>query len=86
MPFPRAKSNLYEYGTHMPLVIYFRKLIPGGRMIDDLVSLTDIAPTFLEIAGLEIPDEMSGKSLIDNLVMIPVVPHHPRKMPKSGSG
>lgn len=67
MPFPRAKSNLYEYGTHMPLVIFCKKLIPGGRMIDDLVSLTDLAPTFLEIAGLEVPDEMSGESLVDIL-------------------
>jgi len=67
MPFPRAKSNLYEYGTHMPLVIYFRKMIPGGRKIDDLVSLTDIAPTILEIAGLSVSDKMSGKSLVEIL-------------------
>jgi uncharacterized sulfatase len=67
MPFPRAKANLYDYGTHMPLIIYFKKLIPGGRKIDDLVSHTDLAPTFLELAGLDIPDEMSGRSLIDIL-------------------
>ena len=64
MPFPRAKSNLYEYGTHMPLVIYYKKMIPGGRKIDDFVSLTDLAPTFMELAGLPIPEEMSGKSLV----------------------
>src|SRR4030042_786308 len=67
MPFPRAKSNLYEYGTHMPLIIYFKKLIPGGRQIDDLVSHTDLAPTILEIAGLPVPEEMSGKSLVEIL-------------------
>jgi N-sulfoglucosamine sulfohydrolase len=67
MPFPRAKSNLYEYGTHMPLVIFCKKLIPGGREIDDLVSLTDLAPTFLEVADLPVPEEMSGKSLLDIL-------------------
>jgi N-sulfoglucosamine sulfohydrolase len=67
MPFPRAKSNLYEYGTHMPLIVYFKKLIPGGRQIDDLVSHTDIAPTILEIAGLPVPEEMSGKSLVEIL-------------------
>jgi len=67
MPFPRAKSNLYDYGTHMPLVIYCKNLIPGGREIDDLVSLTDLAPTFLEIAELPVPEEMSGKSLLDIL-------------------
>jgi len=67
MPFPRAKSNLYEYGTHMPLVIFYKKLIPGGREIDDLVSHTDLAPTFLELAGLPVPGEMSGRSLIEIL-------------------
>jgi N-sulfoglucosamine sulfohydrolase len=67
MPFPRAKSNLYDYGTHMPLIIYFKKMIPGGRQIDDLVSHTDLAPTILEIAGLAVPKEMSGKSLVEIL-------------------
>jgi N-sulfoglucosamine sulfohydrolase len=67
MLFPRAGANLYDYGTHMPLVIYFRKMIPGGRQIDDLVSQTDLAPTILEIAGLPVPQEMSGKSLVEIL-------------------
>jgi len=67
MPFPRAKSNLYDYGTHMPLIIYFKELIPGGRKIDDLVSLTDLAPTILEIASLNVPKEMSGRSLVEIL-------------------
>jgi uncharacterized sulfatase len=51
----------------MPLIIYFKKLIPGGRQIDDLVSHTDLAPTILEIAGLPVPEEMSGKSLVEIL-------------------
>ncbi len=67
MPFPRAKSNLYEYGTHMPLVVYWRNLIPGGRELDDMISLVDIAPTFLEAAGLPVPEEMAGKSLMNIL-------------------
>ncbi len=67
MPFPRAKSNLYEYGTHMPLVIYWPQLVPGGRILDDLVSFIDLAPTFLDAAGLEVPDEITGNSLLDIL-------------------
>ena len=65
MPFPRAKANLYDYGTHIPMVIYWKKLVPGDRKLDDLVSLTDLAPTFLEAAGLAVPEDMSGKSLLD---------------------
>ncbi len=64
MPFPRAKSNLYDSGTRVPLAIRW----PGGGWkpaeIEDFVSLTDLAPTFLEAAGLEIPEEMSGRSLV----------------------
>jgi N-sulfoglucosamine sulfohydrolase len=67
MPFPRAKANLYEYGTRMPLAIFYKKMIPGGRILEDLVSLTDLAPTFLEMAGLPIPAKMSGTSLVEIL-------------------
>ena len=49
MPFPRAKANLYEYGFHMPLAIRWGERIKPGRIVDDLISLTDIAPTILEI-------------------------------------
>ena len=65
MPFPRAKANLYDYGTHMPLVICWRKIVPGDRVLNDLVSLTDLAPTFMEVAGLSVPENMAGKSLLD---------------------
>lgn len=67
MPFPRAKSNLYEYGTRMPLAVFYKKMIPGGRIVEDLVSHTDLAPTFLEMAGLPVPEEMSGNSLVEIL-------------------
>ncbi|UCH11802.1 MAG: sulfatase [Fidelibacterota bacterium] len=64
MPFPRAKANLYEYGTHMPLAIRWGDRIRGGRTVDDLVSFIDLAPTFLEAAGLETPPTMTGRSLM----------------------
>ncbi|MBX2877186.1 MAG: hypothetical protein KTR30_34015, partial [Saprospiraceae bacterium] len=37
---------------------------PGDRVIDDLVSLPDLAPTFLEAAQMEPPSEMTAKSLM----------------------
>ena len=64
MPFPRSKSNLYEYGTHMPLAIMWRGKIKGGRKIMDIVNLADIAPTVLDAAGIKIPEAMSAQSLM----------------------
>lgn len=65
MPFPRSKSNLYDSGVRVPLAIRWGTGIRHkGRRIEDFVSLTDLAPTFLEVAGVKIPDVMTGQSLI----------------------
>ncbi|MFY0651011.1 MAG: sulfatase [Cyclobacteriaceae bacterium] len=67
MPFPRAKTTLYDWGTHMPLSIRWGDKVKGGRIVNDFVSHTDFAPTFLEAAGVKVPDKMTGKSLISLL-------------------
>ena len=54
MPFPRIKGNAYEYSNHMPLAIMWGKGIKNpGRLVDDLVSFIDFAPTILEVVGIE---------------------------------
>ncbi|MEM1122532.1 MAG: sulfatase [Bacteroidota bacterium] len=63
MPFPRCKANLYDMGTRVPLVVYGEEKWQQNRTIDDFVSLTDLAPTFLDFAGIPIPKKMTGKSL-----------------------
>jgi N-sulfoglucosamine sulfohydrolase len=68
MPFPRCKANLYDSGTRMPLAIRWGSGIKSpGRIVDDFISLSDMAPTFLELAGVEIPEVMTGKSLLSLL-------------------
>lgn len=65
MPFPRGKSNLYDLGTRVPLAIRWPDKVPGGRTVDDFVSLTDLAVTFLDAAsGVEPPEGMTGRSLM----------------------
>ena len=39
----------------------------GDRKIDDFINVRDYAPTFLELAGVEAPDSMTGKSFLDVL-------------------
>lgn len=64
MPFPRCKTNLHDSGSHMPLAIRWPARLAGGKVIREFVSLTDLAPTFLEAAGLEPSPEMNGQSLL----------------------
>jgi arylsulfatase A-like enzyme len=68
MPFPRCKSNNYDSGARIPLAIRWGSGIKKtGRVIDDFISTTDLAPTFLKLAGVKVPEVMSGKSLVDIL-------------------
>jgi arylsulfatase A-like enzyme len=65
MPFPRAKASLYDAGSRVPLAIRW----PGGvtnpgRAVHAFVNLSDLAPTFLEAAGLEPPEMMTAQSLL----------------------
>ena len=64
MPFPRCKATLYDQGTRVPLAIRWGARAAGGRQVSDFVSLCDLAPTFLEAAGLSPSTEMTGRSLL----------------------
>ncbi len=64
----RGKGTLYEFGIRVPLIVR----MPGasakaGSAIDHLVSGEDLAPTFLELAGVEVPDAMTGRSFLPTL-------------------
>jgi N-sulfoglucosamine sulfohydrolase len=67
MPFPRAKATLYDTGTRVPLVIRWGKQVKAGRKVSDFVTLCDLAPTFLEAAGIDLPKAMTGRSLFPQL-------------------
>lgn len=64
--FPHGKCNLYDFGSAVPLAIRWGNA-RGGRVVDDLVSLTDLAPTFLHAANLPVPTSMTGRSLVNLL-------------------
>ena len=53
MPFPRVKGYAYHDANHIPLAIRWPAGIKSqGRVIDDFVDFTDLAPTVLEVAGI----------------------------------
>ena len=66
MPFPRAKASLYDAGSRVPLAIRWPSGIRRpGRDVSAFVNLSDLAPTFLEAAGLTPPSMMTARSLTD---------------------
>jgi N-sulfoglucosamine sulfohydrolase len=67
LPFPRCKSNLYDTGTHVPLAVRWPAAVKSSRVVEDFISLADLAPTFLEAAGLKPPGEMTARSFLDTL-------------------
>lgn len=64
---PRGKCNLHDFGSMVSLFASWPERVKGGRVVDDFVSLMDIAPTVLEAAGLEPPEHMLANSFLDLL-------------------
>lgn len=72
MPFPRAKGQEYNFSNHLPLAIMWKNGLKNpGRVVTDYVSFIDLAPTFLELAGVSHDSsgmkKIEGKSLTDIL-------------------
>ena len=66
MAFPRAKANLYEFGTHMPLAIRLPGRGKPGRKVNDLVQFVDITATIYDAAGVAHPggaSQLAGRSI-----------------------
>lgn len=57
------KRFMYEESFRTPLIMRFPKAIQAKTKTDALVQNIDFAPTYLSLAGIEKPEEMSGTSL-----------------------
>lgn len=56
----------YEDMLRIPMIVRMPGKVPAGVVSDDLQSLVDLAPTFLDLIGAIIPGEMQGVSQWDN--------------------
>jgi arylsulfatase A-like enzyme len=65
--FPRAKTQLYDAGTRVPFVVHWPAAVDGGRESSEFINFPDVGPTFLEAAGVEVPEAMTGDSFLDAL-------------------
>lgn len=57
------KRFMYEESLRIPLLVRYPAGIEPGTVNDQLVQNLDFAPTFLDLAGVDIPPDMQGKSL-----------------------
>jgi arylsulfatase K len=62
----QLKNAMYEASVRVPLMIAGPDVVPD-LVVDDLVSLVDLYPTFMDMSGLEHPADLAGKSLIPKL-------------------
>ena len=56
------KRFIYEESVRMPFIVRYPSAIKPGTEIKDFISNVDFAPTVLDMCGVEIPEEMQGKS------------------------
>ncbi|MEM9418867.1 MAG: sulfatase [Planctomycetota bacterium] len=62
--FPFAKWTCYELGLASGMIARLPGVIEPGAKSDALVEYVDIAPTFLSLAGAQIPEAMDGQSFL----------------------
>lgn len=56
------KRSLYEESLRIPLLVRYPRLFGKGLVVDELALNIDLAPTFLDLAGVAVPKEMQGAS------------------------
>lgn len=58
----QSKGTLYRGGVRIPLLVSGPGVRAPGRRVPDLVQLTDVLPTLLDLGGAPIPDDLDGTS------------------------
>lgn len=66
-PHVRGKQFLYDEGLKVPLIIVRFNKNKEQRVVKELVSLIDLAPTMLKLAGLQVPDNMHGVDILSEI-------------------
>ena len=63
-PMLRQKRAVGKSGLHVPLIVRFPDKRMAGTVVDDLVSLMDLGPTVLSLAGIKPPEHLHGKAFL----------------------
>lgn len=62
--FPRMKSSLYDSGIGTMLMLRLPGVFDGGKVVDAMTSHLDLFPTVCELAGIDSPPWLRGRSLL----------------------
>lgn len=58
------KRLMYEPSIRVPMMLRYPGHVKAGATSDEMVLNLDLAPTLLDIAGVQVPAEMQGKSML----------------------
>ena len=58
------KRFMHEPSIRTPMLIRYPRMVRSGSTVDEMVTNLDIAPTFLELAGIPVPQRMQGLSMV----------------------
>ena len=72
MPFPRCKGQEYRNSNRIPMAVMWKNgIVKPGRQVEEYISVIDVAPTLLEVAGLSEKESgmqaITGRSFVDIL-------------------
>lgn len=71
MPFPRIKGQAYHHSNHLPMLVYWQGTVKEGVKNTDFVNFIDLAPTFLDVAGID--GEEKGMQQIEGKSLLPLI-------------
>jgi len=63
-PLLREKRAVGNTGLHVPLIVKLPYGEKAGTVVDDIVSLMDLGPTVMSLAGIPTPEYMHGKAFL----------------------
>jgi arylsulfatase A-like enzyme len=55
--------TVYDEVLRVPLLFWGPQIVPGGKIVDNQLSLVDVAPTLMDLLDLPVPDGFAGKSV-----------------------
>lgn len=61
---PRGKRWCYDSGTRCPLIVRWPGKVAPGTAREDLTAAVDLAPTFLTLAGVAVPERLQGRPFL----------------------